>query len=255
MDVQNVTTKTCSRCHTEKPFYEFHKLKDSKDGYRGVCKLCRSQSEGHKYVKPAPSGYQWCRKCDTLYPATQEHFYWNAVRNQLYSSCKMCHTKRTRVWHDNNREFCNELNRNWFITHPGERSKSQQKWKINHPESFAISKARGKITAKIWKQNNPERAKALAKAGKSRRRAREAAAPGTHTAADILIQIASQTDKKGHLRCWWCGCTIDGAYHVDHRVALAKGGTNWPDNLVISCPACNCSKQAKTPQEWIGRLL
>lgn len=33
-------TKTCSKCGVTKPKSEFHKRKDSKDGYKGVCKEC-----------------------------------------------------------------------------------------------------------------------------------------------------------------------------------------------------------------------
>ena len=34
-------------------------------------------------------------------------------------------------------------------------------------------------------------------------------------------------------------------YHVDHIVAIAKGGLNVAANLQILCPRCNLSKGAK----------
>jgi 5-methylcytosine-specific restriction endonuclease McrA len=252
---QNDTTKTCSRCGIEKPLYEFHKSRSEKDGYKRLCKQCRAETEGHRYVKPAPPGFQWCRKCDTLYPATREYFYWNSTQNRLYASCKSCHYARTRNWQRNNWEFWLGLNRQWAIAHPDKIILSQHNWKQNHPDTYRASIVRGIQRAIEWKQAHPEQAKAIAKKGKAKRRATEYNAPGSHTAADIRLQIAAQTDKRGCLHCWWCGCKIEGSYHLDHKHPLAKGGSNGADNLVISCPVCNLSKNSKTPAEWAGRLL
>jgi hypothetical protein len=43
--------KVCNKCHIEKDFSEFHKRKDSKDGYRNDCKECNRQSNKLKYSK------------------------------------------------------------------------------------------------------------------------------------------------------------------------------------------------------------
>ena len=42
-------TKVCSKCNIKKQICNFGKLKNSKDGYRGVCKECRNNTE-KKYV-------------------------------------------------------------------------------------------------------------------------------------------------------------------------------------------------------------
>ena len=83
-------------------------------------------------------------------------------------------------------------------------------------------------------------------------RARRRQAKGTHTAQDIQKQYANQ---KG--RCYYCHTKISGVYHIDHVIPLSRGGTNWPDNLVIACPSCNRSKYNKLPHEWAegGNLL
>ncbi len=251
----NITTKVCTQCRIEKPVYEFHKKSASKDGYRNVCKQCRAENEGHNYVKPAPPGFQWCRKCDTLYPAIREHFYWNTTYGKLYYSCKSCHYLRTRDWQSRNHEYWNAINHNWMIMHPDKMKASQKKWQDNNPESFARKKAKGRITSRIWVINHPEQAKATAKKGKAKRRALELGSPDSHTAADILAQIAAQTDKHGALHCWWCGCIIVGTYHLDHKEPLSRGGSNGATNIVATCPKCNLSKHDKTPAEWAGRLL
>jgi 5-methylcytosine-specific restriction endonuclease McrA len=90
---------------------------------------------------------------------------------------------------------------------------------------------------------------------KHARRAREISAPGTHTAADLRLQARAQTDKRGRLICWWCGKPIKGTYHADHRIPLDRGGSNWPENIVIAHAKCNLSKGTKLPGEFNGRLL
>jgi 5-methylcytosine-specific restriction endonuclease McrA len=51
------------------------------------------------------------------------------------------------------------------------------------------------------------------------------------TGDDIKALLISQ----GGL-CNACKCDISTSYHVDHVIALARGGTNWPDNLQLLCP-------------------
>ena len=54
--------------------------------------------------------------------------------------------------------------------------------------------------------------------------------------------------------CRYCGITlfweIDGDIHADHIIPLSRGGTNWPDNIALSCQACNLSKANKLVPEW-----
>jgi len=49
--------------------------------------------------------------------------------------------------------------------------------------------------------------------------------------------------------CVYCGSKE--SLHVDHRIALARGGSNALDNLVTCCGPCNWSKGAKLLDEWV----
>lgn len=84
------------------------------------------------------------------------------------------------------------------------------------------------------------------------RRARRRAAQGTHTAADIQALYCAQGG-----RCKVCDASFTSVkYHVDHIVALANGGSNWPENLQLLCYKCNISKGAKDFETWwLGRML
>jgi len=102
--------------------------------------------------------------------------------------------------------------------------------------------------SKRWRANHKEYISARNRGTKARRKG----AIGTHTAADIKAQYARQKGK-----CYYCHARVGDTYHVDHVVPLARGGSNWPENLVISCPTCNMQKRDKLPHEWVqgGRLL
>ncbi|WP_425128151.1 HNH endonuclease [Burkholderia pseudomallei] len=85
------------------------------------------------------------------------------------------------------------------------------------------------------------------------RRARIAAAGGTFTKSDIDEIFRRQKGK-----CAWCGASIKNGFHRDHRVPLAKGGSNDRSNIDLLCPKCNVRKSNKDPIKWAqeqGKLL
>jgi len=43
-------------------------------------------------------------------------------------------------------------------------------------------------------------------------------------------------------KCGNCNKTLDETYEVDHKLALFKGGSNAPENLVALCPHCHRKK-------------
>jgi hypothetical protein len=51
-----------------------------------------------------------------------------------------------------------------------------------------------------------------------------------------------------NFKCVYCRNDLSAvpraAVHLDHLVPFDKGGTNAPSNLVVSCAACNCSRQS-----------
>lgn len=104
-------------------------------------------------------------------------------------------------------------------------------------------------TARGWRAANAESVRVLKRNYKASKRA----APGRHTAADIARIRREQQD-----RCGYCRVRLNGCGHVDHIIALAVGGSNWPANLQILCESCNLSKGAKDPVEFaqsLGRLI
>ena len=88
-----------------------------------------------------------------------------------------------------------------------------------------------------WVRRNPDRRRAKA----HRRRSREANAEGFWTADEwaALVEVH------------WNACAYCGRFRpltVDHRIPLARGGSNWIWNLLPACSSCNRKKGART--EW-----
>lgn len=94
-----------------------------------------------------------------------------------------------------------------------------------------------------WRQRNKEKRRQIY----INRRARECNAVGRIRTKDIKMLLNTQGS-----RCKYCNCKVND-YHVDHVIPLSRGGTNLPENLVITCPRCNLQKHTKTPEEWIDR--
>lgn len=58
---------------------------------------------------------------------------------------------------------------------------------------------------------------------------------------------------KGH--CYLCGEFVDfDVYQIEHRIPLAKGGTNDFSNLFPSCPCCNSMKNSIYPEELLEKI-
>jgi 5-methylcytosine-specific restriction endonuclease McrA len=79
-------------------------------------------------------------------------------------------------------------------------------------------------------------------------RAREANAEGAWSAADFAAILVRQNNA-----CFYCSDDITDRHHADHYIPLARGGSNWPSNIVAACADCNHRKGDKLPEEFSGR--
>lgn len=97
-----------------------------------------------------------------------------------------------------------------------------------------------------WAKSNPDKANLYSR----NRRARLKKSEGFHTLDDIKRIYENQKGK-----CNYCGKELLSKYHVDHRMPLMLGGSNFPDNLQILCSTCNLKKHAAHPDEFEKRFL
>ena len=149
----------------------------------------------------------------------------------------------------------------WNAANPDRKRAHGKKWRNANPDKIAEKNKTYKILnaaklkpandarVKQWRKANPEGVTKLSNA----RRARKNNAPGSHTTKEILDLLERQ-----QFNCAACGTDISKKRHLDHIVALSRGGSNFIINLQWLCPSCNCSKHDKDPVEWVrenGRLL
>lgn len=222
-----------------------------------------------------------CSKCGVTKPATLEYFHKRSDRKSgLTSECKICNHRKTQLYYEDHKEAVLDRISRYAKEHPELRRQIASRYYYNNQEKEKARareyRARRPEVVKAYnerfKSENPEYSKQyrernadeLRKTGREyyanhkqaaliRWRKRDALkknAPGSHTQADIELQYRSQKGK-----CWHCGKSVGDDYHIDHLIPLSRGGSNAPENLVISCPKCNLSKHNKLPHEWNRRLF
>lgn len=236
--MSDVTLKKCTQCGEEKPATTeyFHRRGD---GFRNECKVCAR----HKRAEHTEERRAYSRRYAAEHREERRQY-----GRRHYAECREQYNEYSRRWYIEHGEEMRQWNRRYRIEHAEAMREYNRHYDAEHREEKRMSRRRRRA-------DNPEKVHEYGRACNHRRRARKLNSEGAHTAADIRLQWKSQTDRQGRLRCWWCGGVIVGAdYHVDHRIPLARGGSNGAENIVIAHPTCNLSKGAKTPQE-IGRLL
>ncbi len=97
---------------------------------------------------------------------------------------------------------------------------------------YAKNKEAAYERTKQWKTDNPDKVKL----SNAKRKAQKL---GTRVGRISYVAIKA----KGMI-CGICGETVEGKYHFDHIIPLARGGTHTQDNLQIAHPSCNMSKKA-----------
>lgn len=248
---QSIPLKMCSKCKQEFPATNeyFHKDLKGKYGLSSQCKEC---------AKQRAKDWHWSNREIA-----------NARSKQYYLDHTEEHKTYNKQAREENPEYFREYFANYYQEHKEIKAVQGKEWAAANPDKVREIKKRYRdnnprkcVLASIaTMQRYPERYKiirresrlrnpATSRRAKHERRARERNAKGTYTNADILNIFDDQNG-----RCYYCGITLSmsilGDYHIDHLTALNQGGSNWPDNLVLACGHCNCSRQDRPLNEWI----
>ena len=231
--------KRCGNCGKNKSADDFSKdKKNKKHGLQSICKVC-ARERAKAWREANPERQHGLSKAWREANPERERERAKAWREANHER----QLNLVKVWREANAERVREINREcskaWYQSNRERACERAKAWREANPE-------RERERAKAWREANHE----LIKARSHRRRACKKNAEGTHTSEDVRLQYNSQKGK-----CWHCGVELNGVYHVDHLIPLAKGGTNAANNIVCACAKCNLSKGAKTTQEWNGRLF
>lgn len=167
--------------------------------------------------------------------------------------CCECKKGHIKEWSENNKEKRLKSSREWKSRNRGILYERQKVYRANN-------KHLRQIESKKYREKYPDKVKECKKKAVEKNRehyavlsrnytARKKNAEGKHTVKDIRELFVSQNGI-----CNGCGVALEttgkNKYHVDHIVALANGGSNYPSNLQLLCPSCNTSKRDKDFEEW-----
>jgi 5-methylcytosine-specific restriction endonuclease McrA len=182
-----------------------------------------------------------CRACQQEFPQTSEFFV--TVRKKraglsewigFARECRVCRNKRFRPYYEKNRES--------LIARATESTKKRRErpeireqeriWAREHKRKVLADPVAREVHRTRWRNFHAQRLQI----------------EGSHTAEDV----ARILERQGFV-CFWCSADLSGGKHqMDHYVPLARGGSNWPDNLVCSCGPCNQSKGNMLPDEFLS---
>ena len=218
--------KTCPKCNETKPLDRFSKSKRSKDGLQVHCKACAAAWNAANRERVAATNAAW-------HAANRERV-----------------AETNAAWRAANRERKAATDAAWYAANRERRAATVAAWQAANRERmvatgaawYAANRERAAATMAAWKKANPEKVAAH----KQRRRARKANAAGTFTSEQWSARLAYHENK-----CVYCGSRED--LQIEHQIPLARGGTNWPSNLVPACGTCNRSKGTRTPKEFQSR--
>lgn len=229
--------KTCSKCGETKALAEFPKRNDgsSRDGLNTQCRVCIRERKRQYNQAHAEQTKEWQRQYRAEH---REHLL--EEKRKWYQLNRDRHREMGRKWRENNPDHSREYSRRWRANNPDKSREHGRNWRREHPD---LKREDGRK----WRLANPDKMRTY----REQRRARKLNAEGTYTVADMRRQYKAQ---KG--LCWWCSKPVKWEDREDdHLIPLNKGGTNWPNNMVVSCLRCNRSKSDKTPDEFAGRLF
>ena len=182
------------------------------DRYKsGRCKACAKAAQAERYQK-------------------KKEVY------QAYRLENRAKTKETNAaWHEKNRDKVRKRKAEAYAADPARFKERSAAWKAANP-------AKVRAIDIAWRKANP----GAVVSHRQNRRARKLRSEG-RLSAGLTDRLFEQ--QKGKCPC--CAQPLGDAYHLDHIVPLALGGTNTDDNMQLLRPICNHQKHAKDPIDFM----
>ena len=215
MTVTPILSKTCTKCGEEKSAGDFCKRTASNDGLSPKCRACQ------------------------------------AAYAIAYSAAHKEEIKSTKaLYFANNRERHNAACAEWARKNPekkrmalaANRAKNKEQCKATRVKWIAANIDRVKANIAAWHNKNPDVRRI--RSHNYRDKKRENGGILTKGLADKLFKL-----QRGLCPC--CKEPLGKDFHLDHKMPIARGGSNTDDNMQLLRKTCNLQKNAKHPIEFM----
>lgn len=216
-----MTTKLCRKCNTTKSTTEFHKDRTSKDGLCFCCIECKKIYREKN--KESISKY---------------HKEYREKNKEILNKRSKEYQNKYKYKHKQDKEYYKK----YYEKNKQKISERIKKYHIDNKERMELKQKIYKKTesAKISIKNTRMKRRTITKTG------------------DVTTQQLQELYENSKF-CYWCNTNLKNKkIHLDHYIPLSKGGEHTLSNLVVSCPHCNLSKNAKDPYSFansLGRLI
>lgn len=231
--------KRCNRCQIVKLFEAFNRDAPKPNGRSRRCKACEKElrAVGKPPSVVIPEGRKKCGKCQQVKRLDDFHKY-KKSRDGRAQNCRVCKTKsRGKV-----RQTVGELNR--YHAPIGFRFCANLKCPESNPQNISNFYKLGSRFSGLCKKCKVVNNRVYGRL----RRSRLYNSAGSHTQKDVLAKLELQ----GGL-CYYCSAKLTEAdHHVDHKIPISNGGTQWPANICCACPRCNQRKGSKNFWEFLS---
>ena len=155
------------------------------------------------------------------------------------------------IWRRDNLEKTQEIHRAWREKNATHVKEYFAKYRAEHKTEKKLNNQKNKENQRIstlrWRLANPH----MNRIYKQNRKAREAG-------GKLSVDLPNRLQQLQKNQCACCKQSLKSGYHLDHVIALAKGGENIDSNIQLLCKMCNCKKSTKHPVDFMqenGYLL
>ena len=219
-ELLNQGLKVCGACHQILSVEMFYVKKSSYDGLTNCCKDCSSKKSKDRY---------------------------NAHRDEILQQQRDYFQKNKDEIGERRKEYMQK----YISEHKEELAEYHKKWheknkdKILNQQRQTYYRLREERLQKMKEYRKTESGKIISRQIYHKYRSLKMMAEGNYTTTEAQ-EVLMFFDNK----CAYTGIPLEEGFHLDHVVALSKGGCNYIYNLVPSNPGPNISKGANDMEEW-----
>lgn len=277
--VEQNHTKICTKCNIEKSLDQFSKVSRNKDGKDTFCKSCRRASKDNSpEAKKRQQEYNKQYKIKTKetlgadgykeYRREERQKYFEKYGREEFNARKRENydperRKEIRLAYEQRVEERTGLPYSEYVKPTRQKYKQENKEHIKAWNKEYITKNKEILSAKaaayyrenkelinqrnnLYYQNNKETHRLRSFNTYAKRKNAE----GFITAEERQLLVMYQENK-----CKYCFVDLDQVVvELDHQIPINEGGSNWIENIALTCQECNRSKGAKTHYSFIEFL-